>query len=95
MGSNVPHQGSNKADALSAELQGRLFNGLGMLTPVPDLVNRAFAEQLQRTTLTAKQKEIARVDDLFSKEGKELVIRPRESVPGFPRTRDDHSARHR
>jgi hypothetical protein len=36
----IPHQGSNKADALSAELQGRQFNGSGMLTPVIDLVNR-------------------------------------------------------
>jgi hypothetical protein len=46
MGSNVPHQGSNKADALSAELQGRLFNGFGMLTPVPDLVNQRCGEEL-------------------------------------------------
>jgi len=43
MGSQTfPHQGSNKADALSTELQGRQFNGPGMLTPVTDLVNRAF-----------------------------------------------------
>ena len=38
----IPHQGSNKADALSAELQGHLSNGSGMLTPVPDLVNRGY-----------------------------------------------------
>ena len=37
-----PHQGSNKADALSAELQGHQFNGSGMLPPATDLVNRAF-----------------------------------------------------
>lgn len=42
MGSQTfPHQGSNKADALSAELQGRQFNGSGMLPPVNDLVNHA------------------------------------------------------
>jgi hypothetical protein len=35
-----PHQGSNKADALSAELQGHQFNGVGMLTLTMDLVNR-------------------------------------------------------
>jgi len=41
MGSQTfPHQGSNKADALSAELQGHQFNGSGMLTLVPELVNR-------------------------------------------------------
>jgi hypothetical protein len=42
MGSRTfPHQGSNKADALSAELQGLNFNGLGMLPPATDLVNTA------------------------------------------------------
>ena len=52
MGSVLPHQGSNKADALSAELQGHLDNGSGMLTPVIDLVNRGYQrEQLvQRPT---------------------------------------------
>jgi len=41
MGSQTfPHQGSNKADALSTELQGRQFNGSGMLPPVSYLVNR-------------------------------------------------------
>src|ERR1051326_8534803 len=32
MGSNIPHQGSNKADALSAELQGRQFQWLRHVT---------------------------------------------------------------
>ena len=33
MGSvRIPHQGSNKADALSTELQGQIFKQRGMLT---------------------------------------------------------------
>jgi len=62
MGSlSVPHQGSNKADALSAELQGLQFNGFGMLTPVTDLVNRHYRTEKN------KQKEIARGGDLSRK----------------------------
>lgn len=73
MGSNVPHQGSNKADALSAELQGRQFNGFGMLTPVPDLVNRLtthFNDKEQRVRQTKRDRPNG--GDLFSKEGKEI-----------------------
>jgi len=73
MGSQrVPHQGSNKADALSAELQGRQFNGFGMLTPVPDLVNRNSAlndkEQVARQTVIRQTKKRSPDGgDLFSK----------------------------
>jgi hypothetical protein len=55
MGSEpFPHQGSNKADALSAELQGHQFNSSGMLPPVPDLVNRVSA--LDRSVQGATKK---------------------------------------
>jgi hypothetical protein len=97
MGSpTFPHQGSNKADALSTELRGRQFNGFGMLTPVTDLVNHALREvNLHSTTLKRQTKRDRPRGAISSrKKVKDKAIRPREFVPESPRTRDDRSARH-
>jgi len=96
MGSQtIPHQGSNKADALSAELQGLNFNGSGMLPPATDLVNRVFSgDECAGPGSKSQQKEIAHSGDLFRKKVTMETTRPRESVLVFPRKLDDRSTRH-
>jgi hypothetical protein len=51
----LPHQGSNKADALSAELQGHISNGSRMLA----------RQRTMSNAITGNKKEIAMAGDLF------------------------------
>src|SRR2546423_14321341 len=79
-----PHQGSNKADALSTELQGHISIAWHVNTPKVD-VNRHLSA-LKPTKRDHPRRAIS-----FAKTLKTRLM-PRACVPWFRQTRDDRSA---